>query len=66
MPKRVVVLNDVTSHGGRVISVFSNFEIKGKNAALLNVTIFCPEHGSNAIVECDMSDVENGKGRRSA
>ncbi|WP_312268003.1 PAAR domain-containing protein [Pseudescherichia sp.] len=62
MPKRVVVLNDPTSHGGRVISASSTFEIKGKNAALLHDTVSCPQHGSNPIVECDMSYEENGKG----
>lgn len=62
MSKRVVVLNDATSHGGRVISASSTFEIEGKNSALLNDTVSCPEHGSNPIVECDMSYEENGRG----
>lgn len=62
MPERVVVLNDATSHGGRVVSVSSTFEIEGKNAALLNDTVSCPEHGTNPIVECDMGYEENGKG----
>ncbi|MEK0167314.1 PAAR domain-containing protein, partial [Pseudescherichia vulneris] len=31
-------------------------------AALLNDTVSCPEHGSNPIVECDMSYEENGRG----
>lgn len=30
MTKRVVVLNDATSHGGKVISASSMFEIEGK------------------------------------
>lgn len=62
MSKRVVVLNDTTSHGGKVISASSTFEIEGKNAALLNDYVSCPEHGSNAIVECDMSYEEEGRG----
>jgi len=62
MPKRIVVLNDSTSHGGRVISASSTFEIEGRNAALLNDTVSCPEHGSNPIWECDMSYEENGRG----
>lgn len=62
MPKRIVVLNDSTSHGGRVISASSTFEIEGRNAALLNDIVSCPEHGSNRIVECDMNYEENGRG----
>ncbi|MCR4457175.1 MULTISPECIES: PAAR domain-containing protein [Pseudescherichia] len=62
MPKRIVVLNDSTSHGGRVISASSTFEIEGRNAALLNDIVSCPEHGSTPIVECDMSYEENGRG----
>ncbi|WP_074194288.1 PAAR domain-containing protein [Klebsiella michiganensis] len=40
----------------------STFEIEGKNVALLNDSVSCPEHGSNPIVECDMSYEENGRG----
>ena len=62
MTKRVVVLNDATSHGGKVISASSMFEIEGKNVALLNDSVSCPEHGPNPIVECDMSYEENSRG----
>lgn len=62
MTKRVVVFNDATSHGGKVISASSTFEIEGKNAALLNDTVSCPEHGPNPIMECDMGYEENGRG----
>lgn len=54
MGKKIVVLGDATSHGGKVVSVSSTFEIEGKNVALLNDSVSCPEHGSNPIVECDM------------
>ncbi|MEG7498750.1 PAAR domain-containing protein, partial [Enterobacter hormaechei] len=34
-----------------------------KNAALLNDTVSCPEHGMNKIIECDVSAYEeNGRG----
>ncbi|MBK4717072.1 PAAR domain-containing protein, partial [Tenebrionibacter intestinalis] len=33
-----VVLGDATSHGGRVASASSSFDINGKNAALLHDT----------------------------
>ena len=63
MGKFAVVLGDNTSHGGKVISASSSFEIEGKNAALLNDSVSCPEHGNNRITECDISAYEeNGKG----
>ena len=62
MGKKIVVLGDATSHGGKVVSVSSTFEIEGKNVALLNDSVSCPEHGANPIVECDMSYEENGRG----
>ena len=62
MGKKVVVLNNATSHGGKVSSASSTFEIEGQCAALLNDTVTCPEHGTNPIVECDMSYEEDGRG----
>jgi len=60
--KNVVVLGDKTSHGGAVISASSTFEIEGKNAALLNDSVSCPEHGPNRIIECEPGYEEQGKG----
>lgn len=58
-----VVLGDVTSHGGRVSSASSTFDINGKNAALLHDTVTCPVHGTNRIIESDISAYEeNGRG----
>ncbi|MTD42494.1 PAAR domain-containing protein [Erwinia sp. CPCC 100877] len=63
MGKFAVVLGDTTTHGGKVISASSSFEISGKNAALLNDTVTCPVHGTNKIIECDVSVYEeNGRG----
>lgn len=63
MGKYVVVLGDATSHGGKVTSASSSLEMSGKNAALLNDTVSCPEHGSNKIIESDVSAYEeNGRG----
>lgn len=62
MTKRVVVLNDATSHGGKVITASSTLELAGKNAALLNDSVSCPKHGTNPIIECDMSYEEEGRG----
>ncbi|WP_368741575.1 PAAR domain-containing protein, partial [Enterobacter hormaechei] len=38
MSRYVVVLGDATSHGGKVTSASSSFDISGKSAALLNDT----------------------------
>ncbi|BDH45595.1 hypothetical protein TUM12370_16390 [Salmonella enterica subsp. enterica serovar Choleraesuis] len=63
MGKYVVVQGDATSHGGKVISASSSFDISGKKAALLNDTVSCPVHGMNKIIECDVSAYEeNGRG----
>lgn len=63
MGRFVVILGDSTSHGGKVISASSSFELSGKNAALLNDGVSCPEHGINRIIECDSSAYEeNGRG----
>ncbi|WP_277977577.1 PAAR domain-containing protein [Pantoea endophytica] len=63
MGKFVVVLGDATSHGGKVSSASSTFNIEGKNAALQNDTVTCPKHGTNRIIECDIAAYEeNGRG----
>ncbi|UJC73739.1 PAAR domain-containing protein [Enterobacter hormaechei] len=63
MSRYVVVLGDATTHDGKVTSTSSSFDIAGKNAALLNDTVSCPEHGMNKIIECDVSAYEEN-GRR--
>ncbi|AWH87886.1 PAAR domain-containing protein [Limnobaculum parvum] len=60
--KKVIRLNDITSHGGKVITATSSFNIDGVPVALINDLVSCPEHGINPIVECSRSFVENGKG----
>ncbi|WP_455426174.1 PAAR domain-containing protein [Dryocola sp. LX212] len=63
MGKFAIVLGDVTTHGGKVTSASSSFDISGTNAALLNDTVSCPKHGTNKIIECDVSAYEeNGRG----
>jgi len=63
MSKFAVVLGDPTSHGGKVSSASSSFEINGKNAALLHDTVTCPLHDTNRIIECDIATYEeNGRG----
>ncbi|HBZ14755.1 MAG TPA: PAAR domain-containing protein [Pantoea sp.] len=63
MGKFAVVIGDPTSHGGKVSSASSSFEVEGKKAALLSDTVTCPEHGTNRIIECDVAAYEeNGRG----
>ncbi|WP_307743443.1 PAAR domain-containing protein [uncultured Pantoea sp.] len=63
MERNVVVLGYATTHGGKVTSASSSFDISGKNVALLNDTVSCPMHGTNKIIECDVSAYEeNGRG----
>lgn len=63
MGKFVIVLGDATTHGGKVTSASSSFDISGKNVALLNDTVSCPKHGTNKIIECDFfAYEENGRG----
>lgn len=49
--KAPVLLGDATSHGGKVITASSTFDIGGRPAALLYDIVSCPEHGDNPIIE---------------
>ncbi|MCU3020860.1 PAAR domain-containing protein [Enterobacter hormaechei subsp. hoffmannii] len=52
---------DATSYGGKVSSASSSFDISSKNAALVNVTVICPKHGMNKIIECYVSAYDKNK-----
>ncbi len=58
MGKYAIVIGDITSHGGEVISASSTFDCNGKKAALLHDTVSCPLHGTNLIIEADSSVYE--------
>lgn len=63
MGKFAVVLGGATTHGGKVISASSTFEIQGRHVALLNDSVTCPQHGNNRIIECDAAGYEEeGRG----
>lgn len=63
MGKFIVVLGDITTHGGKVLYASSSLEISGKPAALFNDITSCPLHGINSIIQCDVSVYEeNGRG----
>lgn len=62
MNRAVIVLNDATSHGGRVLTASSSMDIDGTPVALLHDQVFCPLHGDNRIIECDPGYNEGGRG----
>lgn len=58
MPRKIIVVGDPTSHGGKVISGSSCYTIAGKGIARKGDKVDCPEkyadgspHGVNEIVE---------------
>lgn len=53
--KDPVLLGDSTSHGGKVITASSSYDIDGRPAALLHDLVSCPEHGDNPIIEASDS-----------
>lgn len=62
MHRPVVVLNDPTSHGGKVITATSTMDIDGTPVALLHDLVSCPKHGTNKITECETGYEEGGRG----
>lgn len=46
-----VLLGDATSHGGKVITASSSYDVDGRPAALLHDLVSCPQHGDNPIIE---------------
>ncbi|MEW6023061.1 MAG: PAAR domain-containing protein [Pseudomonadota bacterium] len=60
MPK-VIRLNDLTSHGGKVVSVAAtHFTIGGIAVACVGDKATCPIHGPGSIVEGDARHTVNG------
>jgi len=60
MPK-IIRLNDLTSHGGKVVSVAAkHFTIGGIAVACLGDKTTCPIHGPGTIVEGDARHTVNG------
>ncbi|KQR74153.1 hypothetical protein ASG35_20400 [Burkholderia sp. Leaf177] len=49
--KKPVCEGDDTSHGGKVKSASSAFNLNGRKAAVKGDIVSCPEHGDNPIVE---------------
>lgn len=62
MHRPVIVLNDPTSHGGKVMTASSSMEIDGMPVALLHDLVSCPKHGPNKIIECEVGYQEGGRG----
>ncbi|KAF4529968.1 hypothetical protein B566_EDAN018274 [Ephemera danica] len=63
MPRKIIVLNDTTTHGGKVISGAPGHTIDGRPIARLGDTVSCPQpgHGVNKIIEGDTSFCIGGR-----
>ncbi len=59
--KNPVCLGDATSHGGKVITASSTFDLEGRPAALLYDLVSCPEHGDNPIIEAGDDLFDGGR-----
>ncbi|RDV00733.1 PAAR domain-containing protein [Trinickia dinghuensis] len=62
MPRKIIVVGDTTSHGGRVITGSETHTIAGRQIARLDDLVDCPEtypdgrpHGINRIVEAHVT-----------
>jgi uncharacterized Zn-binding protein involved in type VI secretion len=51
MSKRVIVVGDLTTHGGKVKTGADNNTVHGRPIARLGDLVDCPVHGQNKIVE---------------
>lgn len=51
MGKLVIVVDDTTSHGGKVLTGNPSFEISDKPAACVGDKVHCPLHGDTTITE---------------
>lgn len=68
MGKKVIVVGDSTSHGGKVISGSATMTIAGKGIARKGDKVDCPQkypnkkpHGVNKIVEGDGGYIVDGQ-----
>lgn len=56
----IIRLHDVTTHGGRVISVAAtHFTVRGIPAACVGDQVSCPVHGPGTIIEGERSQTIN-------
>ena len=59
--RKVIRLNDPTSHGGTVLSVAAaHFTVGGLPVARVGDRIFCPLHGDGTIIEGDPQHTIDG------
>lgn len=59
--KGIIVLGDMTTHGGKVISAQQTYTVGGKPVACVGDKIACPLHGINVIIEGEPKMLVNGK-----
>ena len=51
MSRRLIVVGDATTHGGKVISGAADHTVQDRPVARLGDEVDCPLHGVNRIVE---------------
>ncbi|MCL2430393.1 MAG: PAAR domain-containing protein [Alphaproteobacteria bacterium] len=51
MSRRVILVGDATSHGGKVITGAAGNTVGGRPIARLGDQVDCPRHGVNTIIE---------------
>ena len=51
MGKKIIVVGDSTSHGGKVLSGSPTFDIRGKAVVRKGDKVSCPIHGDNTVAE---------------
>lgn len=61
MSRGFVLLGDITTHGGEVISACSTHVVNGRPVALVGDLVSCPAHGVNSIVEGCADWFESGR-----
>lgn len=55
MARKIILVGDMTSHAGTVLSGSSSHDVGGKPVARLGDEVSCPQHGNNKIVEGEAS-----------
>lgn len=61
--KGVILLGDVTTNGGRVITASAKMTVHGKSVALVGDLVSCPikGHGISAILDGSTTFIHEGK-----
>ncbi|WP_420993832.1 PAAR domain-containing protein [Cupriavidus sp. 30B13] len=59
--KEPALLDDPTSHGGKVKTASSTYVLDGRRAALVGDIVSCPIHGDNPLMEGGEGMTDEGR-----